>query len=184
MGNRELNLLQSRNTALILIGRMPGAHIRQVIHPVKFFGRQHPHRRILHQHFITVALDDGFTGYFILIIHLDTGCLAIVFLITGDDLKIGALCGSPRGILRVTEVTGSPDIPHLMDILTGCQTVDNLDRLQLAHAKAEQVCLRIHQNTRMHRIIPIIIMGKPPQRRLQTTDDNRHIRAVNPPDCF
>ena len=131
-----------------------------------------------------MPLDNRFAGDLILVVHLDTGRFAVIFLVAGDDFKIRALRSSPRGIFRVTEVTGPPNIPHLPDILSGRQPVNNLNRLQLAHAKTEQVSLCIHQNARVYRIIPVVIMGKPPQGCFQAANDDRHIRAVNPAYCL
>ena len=182
MGNRELHLLEPRHAAQVVIAGMPGAHIGEVVDPVQLFGGQHPHRRVLDQHFVPVALDERPAGHLVLVVHLEAGGLRVVFLVPGHHFKIGALDSSPGGLLRRAEVAGAADIPHLMDILPRRQPVDDFDRLQFPHPEGEEVGPGVDEDAGVHRVRPVVVMGKPPERRLQAADDNRHIRPVDPAD--
>ncbi len=55
------------------------------------------------------------------------------------------------------------------------QTAGDLHRSALAHTVHQQVGGRVKQDGTAHLVVPVVIVGKPPQRRLQPADDNRGV---------
>ena len=81
--DRKLDLLDPRNAAKLLVGRVKITHIGERIDAVKLLALQGGHGRILHQHLVVVDLADRATVDRILIFVLYTerfGVLALVFL--------------------------------------------------------------------------------------------------------
>ena len=66
-----------------------------------------------------------------------------------------------------------------MDILALCKAVAYLNYLVLAHAVHQQVGAAVLQNGGADCVVPVIIVGKPPERCFQTAQRHGHIIAVN-----
>ena len=68
-----------------------------------------------------------------------------------------------------------------MHVLPGGQPPDGLRHLQLAHAVNQKIRPGLLQNGRVDRVVPVIVVGEPPQRRLQPADHDGDV-PVNLPD--
>ena len=77
---------------------------------------------------------------------------------------------------RVCHDTGGA--PHVRDLRHrrfGRQTAGDLHRGALPHAVHQQVGGRVKQDGAAHLVLPVVIVGEPPQRRLQPADDDGRI---------
>ena len=70
MCNGELYLLNSGNTALIRVTRVPGAHVRKFIDGVKLRSVERQRGRILNQQQLSVLLQQPFAAHRVLLILL------------------------------------------------------------------------------------------------------------------
>src|SRR5690606_40469570 len=66
------------------------------------------------------------------------------------------------------------DIGHRLDGFTGGQAMGDLDHRALGIAVQQQVGLGVHENRMAYLVLPVVIVGNPPQRSLDATDDDRH----------
>ena len=64
-----------------------------------------------------------------------------------------------------------------MDIFALLQLFGQLLDDLFAHAIQQQIGLRVDQNGRTNRIIPVVVMGETAQRSLQTADNDGGIRV-------
>src|SRR5437660_852367 len=62
------------------------------------------------------------------------------------------------------------------DVLAVGQPPGDLEDRLLAHAVDEDVTGAVDQDRMPHPIAPVVVVGEPPQRRLDAADDDRHIR--------
>ena len=72
---------------------------------------------------------------------------------------------------------------HVGDIRRRClprQTPGDLRRGALPHAVHQQVRRRVEQYAPPHLVVPVVVVGEPPQRRLQPADNDGHIRPRLP----
>ena len=73
------------------------------------------------------------------------------------------------------------NVGDILHIQAGIQGIGNLHNASLTHTVHQQIRLRIQQNRPLQAFRPVIIVGKPPQAGLDTTNENRHI-LVNLPN--
>ena len=60
------------------------------------------------------------------------------------------------------------------------QTPGDLRRGALPHAVHQQVRRRVEQYAPPHLVVPVVVVGEPPQRRLQPADNDGHVRPRLP----
>ena len=113
-----------------------------------------------------MLLDDSPSCYMVLLVDLDLAGSGIGLLIRPHLVKRSAGDRIGRQFKLAAKITGASDIPKGGNILPGGKPPGDFLRLMLPHAKGEQIGTGIHQNRGADLIIPIVIVGKPAQRRL------------------
>ena len=113
VGYRELHLLDSRDSSLLLIHRVVHAHVGQLIGVVKLRLGNASLRRILHQHLIAVALDYRPAVHLVLLIVLLTAGFRVRPLVVPDYLEAVALHRADGSVLRLGEVAYSAQVMHV-----------------------------------------------------------------------
>ena len=172
----KLHLFQAGHAAHRVVAGMGTAGKRQVKHFVQFQPVQGLCGRILHQIPLPLLLHHRLAGHTVLLVHLNAAGLGVGHLVGAHPGKPGAfhIAGGQPG--KVRHVTGTRQVGDGGNALPGRQPVGNGHRLPLAHAKADQIRAGILHNAGQHRVHPVIVVGKPPQRSLQPAQNYRAVR--------
>ena len=128
-----------------------------------------------------MALENCLSGDLVLLVILLPGRLGIRLFVPADLGIIRTLDTAPRGVFRLGEVARATDAGDLPDGNAVCQLLCQFRDLMLAHAVHEQVCAAVHQNGRADGVVPVVIVGEPPQGRLQTANSNGGV-GISLPD--
>ena len=167
VGNGKAHFFNTRHTAQLLITGMVRPHIRQAVHPVQLRGRQRLHRRILHHHYLAVALLEQLAPHMILLVLLQSA-RAGIFLFRGTHiLKGGTLYPAKGCVFGGHRIHGAPNVMHTAHRLTRSQAAGNLRYLLLSHTVDQQISAGVHQRRGSNGVVPVIVMGKAAQGRLQ-----------------
>ena len=111
---RELHLLDSRNSSLLLIHRVVHAHVRQLVGIVELRLRYAALRGILHQHHVSVALYYRPAVHLVLLVVLLAAGFCVRFLVIADYLEAVALHRAYRSVLRLREVAYAAQVVHVL----------------------------------------------------------------------
>lgn len=167
----KFDLLDGIYTAELFIGRVIGAGERELENFIQLFTGEGRHRRILHQIFgVGLFLDNNLAVDSILPLVLNLMCLGIAFLVFGNLAERSTGNAFSRDLILSAEIAGSADVADGMDIFALLQLFSQLLDDLFAHAIQQQIGLRVDQDGRTNRIIPVVVMGetgakKPPDRR-------------------
>ena len=167
MGNGKAHFFNTRHTAQLLITGMVRPHIRQAVHPVQLRGGQRLHRRILHHHHLAVALLEQLATHMILLVLLQSA-RAGIFLFRGTHiLKGGTLYPAKGCVFGGHRIHGAPNVVHTAHRLTLSQAAGDLRYLLLSHTVDQQISAGVHQCRGSNGVVPVIVMRKAAQGRLQ-----------------
>ena len=77
--------------------------------------------------------------------------------------------------LRLRAITGSPDIPDPVWGSTSRKSLGDLEDRLFSHAENEEVGLAVHEDGPPDAVGPIVIVGEPPEARLDAAYDERDV---------
>ena len=72
---------------------------------------------------------------------------------------------------RIRHAAQVAQVPHR---LPGREALGDLDDVLLAHAVDDEVGLAVEQDRAADGVAPVVVVGQPPQRRLDAAGDDRH----------
>ena len=139
-GQAELDLGESGNAAVFLVGGVTGAHVGQRVDVVHLLSGQGLCGRILHdKEFAVVGLvkASGLEGVSILV--LDREAVCVLPLIAADLFKIGEPCGVVDALFIAGLIDGTVDVSDVAYVDPGGQRVGDLRDAVLAHAVRDEV---------------------------------------------
>ena len=115
-----------------------------------------------------MLLDDSLSCYMILLVDLDLAGSGIGLLIRPHLVERSAGDRIGRQFKLAAKIAGAPDIPKGGNILPGGKPPGRFPPSDAPMPKGKQIGTGIHQNRGADLIIPIVIVGKPAQRRLSS----------------
>ena len=178
-GNREFDLLQRWDAALRLVHRVISARVGQVVHRVEGFTAQRQARLILYQIPIRVLLlTHTLAANRVLLVVLDDERLGVLALVGADLLMAWQL--NARRVGRLAHVADATHFRQFRRIHAVRHPVCAFDDARFAHAVHQQRRTGVHQNAVAHLVVPVVVVGEPPQRRLQPADNDGHVRPRLP----
>mgnify|MGYP000972874955 CR=1 FL=1 len=171
----ELHLPDGRHAAHALVDGVVAAGVGQRIHLVQLPAHQRLCRDVLHKVLFTLLLDNDLAADHILIVHLDAAGSGVGHLIGGHFPETGALHILFGQVVEVGQVAGAVHIGDGLHRLPCRQPPGDLHGLVLAHAKADEIGSGVLCNAGQNGVQPVIVVGKPAQRSLQTAQDHRQV---------
>ena len=174
--DRMLDHLPRRDVALAAVARMRRPFVGKVERPVEFFGRE---RRVGGvDHHVTVAR--GFDQYAVRLhevaLRLDA---AEIF---GEGVRVGRalLVGvqqqpvfEPVDVGAVGEERHLPEFAQQLGVVAVAHRRGYLLHDALAHAVDQQVGTAVDEDRGFERILPVVVVGEPPQRRFDAAHHHR-----------
>ena len=182
MGEGKLHLFYGGHAALLFVAGVIPPFIGQLRHRIQLRRFQRQRRRGLHQVLLPVLLHDGPPRHMVLLLQLQAAGTGMGLFILRNLIEGGAgngIFGQRGG--KGAKITGPPDIPHPGGMLPPFHAVGYFGDGMLPHAVNQQIRAAFRQNGGPHGVIPVVVVGKPPQRCLQPADDDGNI-AVGLPD--
>jgi len=174
----EPHLFNGGHTAHIVIHGVNFPGVGQVGHGIQFLGGQGHLRRVDQQIFHTVFLNHGPAAHRVMLFIFHAGGIGIGHLVGGYVLVRGQGNAGIRAHGGVVDDHGGAfDVRHGGGLFFFLQPAGNFPGGSLAHAVGQNVSRGVKQNAAADLVFPIVVMGKPAERGLQTADDNGHIRA-------
>ena len=181
LDDRELDLLDGVHSAQRLIGGVIGAGEGQVEYAVQLLPGEGGHRRILHQVAgVGLLLHDGLAVDRILPFGLDLVGLGVALLVLRDLVEGGAGHAVLGDLVLGAQVAGAADVADFMDVFACLELLGELGNHLFTHAVQQQVGLRVDEDGGAHRVVPVVVVGKAPQRGLQPADDDGGVRIQLP----
>ncbi len=177
MRDGKLDLLYRRNAALLFVHRVVHTHVRELVGVVELRLGNTALGRVLHQHFITMALYYRPAIDLVLLVILLTAGLGIGFLVRADYLEAVALDCADRSILRLGKIAGTPQVVHVFQVQTRLEVVQHLGQRDFSHAVHEVIRPGAHQNGRHHTVVPVVIVCKSPQGGFKTAYRDLNVRV-------
>ena len=171
----ELHLPDGRHAAHALVDGVVAAGVGQRIHLVQLPAHQRLCRDVLHKVLFTLLLDNDLAADHILIVHLDAAGFGVGHLIGGHFPETGALHILFGQVVEIGQVAGAIHIGDGLHRLPCRQPPGDLHGLVLAHAKADEIGSGVLCNAGQNGVQPVIVVGKPAQRSLQTAQDHRQV---------
>lgn len=163
--------------------------IRQFIDAVKLRGFERGRGRILHDDFFAVPLNHGFPAHGVVLVLLGAAGTRVGEIALRrfgfDYLERGTFHGIGNIDIFICRngVGCAADIVHHADGLPVCKAVGDFRYLMLSHTEHEKVRAGIDENGGTHRVVPVVVMGKAPQRGFKAADAERNI-AEKPANRF
>ena len=200
VGDGKAHFRNGRHAPFRCIHGMPGAGVGQVVYPVQLFPFQRGLRRVHHQHPVSVVFHQRLAVDGVVVIILYPECVRIrsfigfqlVIIVSG--IPSFRFFGILRHMLRQLRqeliiprhreehlVPGLPQPsrpPHVPDFLHRHALVQQLRQPHhrpLAHAVHENIRPGVHQHRPAHLVVPVIVVGEPPERGFQPADENGHV---------
>ena len=180
MGNGKLYLLNARHAALCIVHGVGFPLIGQPVYCVQFFLCQADCWRVLYQHLVPVPLEHSLSGDLVLLVVLLAGGLGVCLFVAADLCIIRTLHAAPRGVFRRGEITGAANVRDLLYGHALCQQLCQFGDLVFPHAVHQQICSAVCQNGRADSVVPVVIVGEPPQRSFQSANGNGSIGVSLP----
>ena len=172
----EFHLRDSGHAALALVIGMIISRVWQGIDLVQLLSLQRRHRRILHQHLVTVILYHRAASNRIGVSVLHRKRLGISRLI---GLKLVVISDLDRikmhRLATAAKIYATAYVAYLPDGHTLIQKARHTSDYILAHTVGKQIGSGVHEYTAAHSVIPIIVVGKSTERCLQSTNNDRHV---------
>ena len=173
VGDGEAHLLNGGHAPHVVVHGVGLPHIGELGHPVHLRCGEGHGRGIDQQQVPAVALEDGLAHEGVVLVILDHVGPGVVLLAGGHLLERGNLHLGVGAHTRVPN--GHAGAPHVGDLLhrsAGGQSGDDLHRGLLPHAVGEDVRLGVKEDGPAHLVLPVVVVGKPPQGGLQAADDD------------
>ena len=177
VNDRELNLLNGRNTAECLVGRVVGAHIGQRINVIHLLGGQRLRGRVLYKDAPAVALKQRPAAHGILLVILELDRTGVVRFARADILVGRALDRIPReplGVVRHVGCAAHADA-RICAFSAVPEIVRKLNHRMFAHAVHHTVRAGRLQNGGHDAVSPVVVVRKAPQARLDAAEIDRRI---------
>ena len=171
----ELDFLDGRHAAGLLVDRMIGAHVGQVVDLIHLFLRERQSRRILHDAPLIILLHEAPAAYRILLEVLELECLSKALLVRAH-LRKGRQFEIVPGIILIGHtVARALDVLDIADLDALLEVSSNLDDGAFPHAVDQKVGLAVDEDGAAYRIRPVVVMRHAPQTRLDAADDDGYI---------
>ena len=173
MGHRETDLFNGGHAPHAVVHGMGLPDVGELRYLVQLRRGQGEGGGIDHQEPLPVALEDcpAPVRVVFLILHLiglGIGPLVLPHVRKGGTLHLGKYAGG-----RVPgQKGGAPHVPNGPHRRAGGQPGGNLSGGALPHAVHQQVRLTVQQDAPAHLVLPVVIVGEPPQGGLQPADDD------------
>ena len=180
VGDGEPHLLDGRHRLFVHGVHLP--HEGQVVEPVQLLSGQGALGRVgdeiapltgLHH----AAATDGVVFVILQLCGLGVGFLVLPHALVGGrgHGAIDAFCRIRSDERRAPHIG---DVPH-RDFLG--EPAGDLFRGRFSHAVHQQIRRRVKEDGAAHLVVPVVIVGKAAQRRLQPADDDGHAAAEGLP---
>ena len=180
VGDGEAHLLDGGHAALRVVHGVDLPGVGQLGHRVQLLPGEGHGGGIDHQGTVPVALEDGLAPDGVVLLVFDLGGQGVVPLVRDHRFKgrdgdaLAGADGLPCG------VGGAPDVRQVFHRFSLGETMGDLPGGPLAHAVDQQVRLGVKEDGAAHRVVPVVVVGEPPQAGLQAADDNRRVRERLP----
>ena len=171
----ELHLPDGRHAAHGLVDGVIPAGVGQGIDPVQLPAHQRLCRDVLDEVLLALLLDDDLAADDILIVHLDTAGFGVGGLIGRHLFEARALHIFFGQVVEVGQVAGAVHIGDGAYRLSGRQPSGNGNGLVFAHAEADDIRAGVLRDAGQDGVQPVIVVGEPPQRGLQTAQDHGQV---------
>ena len=169
----ELDFLDGRHAAGLLVDGMIGAHVGQVVDLIHLLLRERQSRRILHDAPLIILLHEAPAAYRILLEVLELECLSKALLVRAH-LRKGRQFEIIPGIILIGHAVARA-LDDIADLDALLEVSGNLDDGAFPHAVDQEVSLAVNEDGAAYRIRPVIVMRHAPQARLDAADDDGHI---------
>ncbi len=162
------------------VGRVGPPCVGEFVDPVEFAPRKRHCRGVLDDDGLRVRLGYGTAPEGVLLVvvqckRMGIGVAVLLYLrITGEDRVSGPLHAPP--CLQVDPVGGAGDVGEGVYALPGGEPVRDGDHLPFAHAEDEEVGGGVGKDGLPDRVGPVVVVGEPPEARLDPADDDRRPR--------
>ena len=177
-GERKLDLKQRRD--LFLIGGMRRARVGQLVYRVQLFGRKRRGRRVHDKESVPMRLHKAFPADRILLAVLRHERGSIRLFVPRHGFVAFDRFVFIHLRERIRHVAGAVHVGDLLHGEAARKRICDLDDLPFPHAVNEKICARIRKDAAAHLIIPVIVMRKTPEARLDAADDDRHAAVCLP----
>ena len=174
----EAHLLDRGHAAERLVHRVPLAGVGQVGHAVKLPGVERHGGRVDDEIAPLARLDHGAAAHGVVLGVFGARGLGIEALVITH-----VLIRRERDVLECARLRVARDIARAGDVGHGAhgllfpEPVRDLDRRGLAHAVDQQVGRSVKENGAAHLIVPVVVVRKAAQARLERAENDRHIGA-------
>ena len=136
----ELHLLERCYAPQLVIARVPGTHIRQIINCVHLLHRQRINRRILYNILLLSLLHDHLAVEGILLLALQLEGTRKLLAVSSNLCPAWQLYILLSLRQRIRYIGSAADIMQILSTRTTGEIVGNLDNLLFPHAVYEDVC--------------------------------------------
>ena len=171
VGNGKPHLLNGRDG--LLIHGMHLSHKGQVVEPVQLLPGQGALGRIYNEKPPLAGLHHAAAPNGVIFIVLELGGHGVCLFILQDALVGGYRHRPVYAFFRIlAQKSRPPDIGNLLHRHFLGKAPGNFLGGRLSHAVHQQIRRRIKENGAAYLVVPVVIVGKAPQRRLQPADDN------------
>ena len=176
VGDREAHLLDGGYAPHVVVHGVGLPDIGQLGHPVQLSGGQREGGRVDNQEAVSMLLHDGLAGHrvvFLVLHHIGpgVGCFGGGHLLKGGNLHPGV--GTQAGVFA--DDAGAPHVGDLSHRGPRGQPGGDLQGGIFPHAVGEDVRLGVEQDGPAHLVLPVVVVGKPAEGRLQPADDNGNV---------
>ena len=172
----EAHFLDGGNAAESVVHRVYLAHVGKLRDFVKLFARKRHRGRVDNERVASVRLPQRLAadGIVLLVFKLRRKCIgalvrAYFFIRRAVDMVKGADFG------RARHERCAANICQGFDLFTLCESSRDRARGIFAHAVDKKVCLRVENERTAHLVVPVVVVGKAAQARLQSADDNGNV---------
>ena len=159
------------------VGGMRRPRVGEFVDPVELLCGERHRWRVLDDHGLWVWLRHTSPPYGILlaVVLRECACVDVAILlhlqIVGED-HVAGMVHTPPG-LQVEFMGGAGYIGERGDGFPGGEAAGDRDHLALAHAEDEEVGRGVGEDGLPDRIRPVVVVGEPPEARLDTADYDR-----------
>ena len=148
-------------------------HKGQVVEPVQLLPGQGALGRVHNEEPALTGLHHAAAPDGVVFVVLQLSGYGILFFILPDALVGGRRHRPINALFRtLAQKCRAPDVGNILHRRLSGKPPGDFSRGRLPHAVHQQIRRCIKENRPAHLIVPIVVVGKAPQRRLQPADDN------------